>query len=201
MKKRHLPLLWHYLTVNSRKNRLFAGGVFLFFLLISTHAFTDTLDISVSRGNIGLSVTVLYQLDPSPSRIEPIESGLKSRIVFTIQYMERREGLFFFLGDIVLSELAVEYTGYKDFLEDTYILEDSRGRKMVFKTPAEFFQAFTRLQSVPLDTLIAPGNDGHHYLRAQVRYFPVKLLAPLTLVYILSPGDVIESGWQQVALP
>ena len=65
------------------------------------------LDIDVVRENTGLTATLVCRLNPSPSWIEPIESGLKSRIVFTLQLMERREGLIGFLGDIVLSERRI----------------------------------------------------------------------------------------------
>ncbi len=188
-------------TKNSRKNSRRSLGLALFFLLPVLAAFPEDVSVTLDREQGDLFATLVFRLDPTPVRLEPVEAGLKSRMLFTLQFMERREGLFSFLGDITVSEHTVEYSGYKDFLEDEYVLEDAPGRKTTFAWAPDFFKAFTRLERVLLNTPLPRERYNRCYFRAQARYFPVKLVAPLTLIYVLSPGNVIESGWQSAALP
>jgi hypothetical protein len=204
MKMRPLPPSQSCSATSSRKNSVRPAVlpvVCLFFLLAPQAAPAQAATVEVVRQAGNCIATIVFPLTPSPERLEPIEAGLKSRMVFTVQVMERREGFFSFLGDIILGETTIDYAGYKDFLEDLFVLEDGQGRKTTFTGGGDFFNAFSRVDALPLASLSPCASRPGRYVRVQARYYPVKLVAPLTLIYVFSPRGVIESGWRTAAIP
>jgi hypothetical protein len=201
MKKKPSPPLQSCSTTNSRRNRFgVPAAIAVLFLVFPRTAPAEEASLAVVRRAGGHAATIVFALDSGPERREPIEAGLKSRMVFTLQIVERRVGFFSFLGDVTLGETTVEYTGYKDFLEDLYVLEDAAGAKKMYASFGDFFRAFTRAEGIGFERFLPGGASPGRYVRVQVRYFPVKLVTPLTLIYVLSPGEVIESGWREAAL-
>ncbi|HEQ71917.1 MAG TPA: DUF4390 domain-containing protein, partial [Spirochaetia bacterium] len=143
-------------------------------------------------------LTARYRFGPGEDILEPLEDGLSSRIRFTIELCERREGLFAFLGDPVVNEERVEYIGYRDFFAGVFVWEDEFGGRSTFASPREFLDTFRTLTRYPLPEP-PPGSDHERfYIRVRVRINQVELTPPLTLIYLISRSGIYESEWYTV---
>ncbi|MBN2352292.1 MAG: DUF4390 domain-containing protein [Spirochaetales bacterium] len=151
------------------------------------------------KGRVYLSAA--FTLDSMRDVLEPIESGLKSRVVFTVQLVKPREGLLSFLGDIIVLEKTVSIVGYEDFYENVFVLEDETGRKTTYARENDFAAAFATLSRYPLGEFMRSRAGERCFLRLRAKVYPVQLIAPLTLVYLLSSSGVIESDWVRVDFP
>jgi hypothetical protein len=161
----------------------------------------DDLSVTLLSERNHLLLTAVYRLPSVRDILDPIENGLKSRVVFTLRLVEPRAGLFAFLGDATILEKTVAAVGYKDFFENVYVLEDEAGRKKTFAREDDFVAAFVSLSRFPLDEFLAARPGARSFLRLQAKVYPVRLIAPLTLIYLLSESGVLESGWVAVSLP
>jgi hypothetical protein len=148
-----------------------------------------------------LFLSAVFRLTASRDVLEPIGSGLKSRAVFTVQLVEPRSGLWSFLGDVVLLEKNVTFVAYKEFYENVFVIEDEAGRKTAFAREDDFAVAFASLSRYPLEEFLAARGRAGSFLRVRAKVYPVQLVSPLTLIYLLSSSGVIESDWERVALP
>ncbi len=206
MKKRPSAPLRSCSTVNSRRIKaprlILACGLLLAPLPLSAQpASGGRLSASLVAEKNRVFLRAAFALDSVRDVLEPIESGLKSRVVFTIQLVKPRTGLLSFLGDDVLLEKTVSFVGSEDFYENVFVLEDEAGRKKTFAREEDFAAAFATLARYPLDEFLRARDGERCFLRLRVKVYPVRLVAPLTLIYLLSSSGVIESDWVRVELP
>jgi hypothetical protein len=205
MRKRRSAPSRIFSTKSFRRNSAAVIAIGFFVLLASAcspvSAPTGTLSAAILEEKTGLVLTAAYRLVDNSDILDAVERGLKSRVVFTVQVVERRPPAFLFPAEAQVAEKIIETVGYKDFYENVYILEDAVGRKTAFERVDEFLSALTSLRGLPLGELLPGRKKSPLFVRLQVKVYPVKLVAPLTLAYLLSSSGVIESGWTLVALP
>ena len=186
---------------NLKKNSILLSFLAAFLFTSIGQGFGDNLKAAFVNDNSSFALDIEYEFGSFPSVLEPIEAGLKSQIIFTIQLCEKREGFFSFLGDIVLHEETVQYVGHKDFFEKVYVLEDAGGEKTVFANAEDFFYAFRTLRRYSVNHYLPSEKTPRLFFRVQVTVYQVKLVAPLTLIYSFSKEGVFESGWKTITFP
>jgi hypothetical protein len=164
--------------------------------LTTQNIFPDVLFAQLTVEDTHYFLTLDYQWEAEEEILEPIESGLKSEMTFIIQLCQKREGILSFLGDIVILEKIIHSTGYKDFFENVYVIEDESGDKMYFQAKADFIKAFQSLSRYPIDDFLWENKSILSFLRVKGRVYQVKLIVPLTLIYFFSSKGIIESDWK-----
>jgi hypothetical protein len=145
------------------------------------------------KGN-SCSLTVNFLSTEKQVVLTALEDGLKSQIIFQIKVYEKRDDFFSFLGDRLVSEYFPTFIAYKDFFDNTYIIEDHSGKKKSYSDTDKFLNAFFSLKDFIMEGM-DESRFSSYYVVVSVQMDSVRLIAPFTLLYLFPFKERFSSQW------
>lgn len=131
--------------------------------------------------------------------LSSVWEGLRAEITFQLRLYRRSSGVFAFLGDRLLSERRVYQIASFDFYENRYKILKGDRIAGEYETETEFLDAFFSLPETELGE-VETENVGEYYLLARVRMMPVKIIAPLNIITLISTETVFTTPWVEAEL-
>ena len=173
----------------------------LVFLLLLTPVRSSAQDARLEASLRGQKVygSVKYVGSQSQEVLASLWDGLKAEITFQVRLYRQNRGLFAFIGDRLLVERRVSQVASFDFYENRYKIQRDGQPLAEYSAEAEFLDSFFSLASVELGE-IEPSDARNHYLLGRVRMMPVKIIAPLNIISLFSPGTAFTTSWVEARL-
>jgi hypothetical protein len=195
-----MPLRSSSRTVSRRSRPVRRGLLTLAVLLALASALSaQTLDLRVDAAGGTVDTHLIFHWGQSAALIKSLESGLESRISFTIRLFETRRGWLPFRRDRLVAERIISRSAYLDRLDERYVVEQDGDRRS-FATDADLLSGFLNVEDAPFSgALLSPGRA--LYVVAQARFEPVLLMPPLTLVRLVGVMASVASPWMRTDLP
>jgi hypothetical protein len=131
--------------------------------------------------------------------LQSLREGLRSEITFQLRLYRRNRGLFSFLGDHLLIEKRVYQVAAFDVFENRYSIQREGRTVGEFEEQSRFLDSFFLLPEIEMGEIEA-GQASEYYLLARVRMMPVKIIAPLNIVTLFSPGTAFTTPWIEARL-
>jgi len=131
----------------SRRSRLLLA---LLFALSAVGLACQDLELSVRRDGPLVRAAAVFRWDREEELLSTLREGLESRITFTLRAFERSAGLLSLLGDRLLAEKTVARSAYFNFLDGTYIVEESDGARAAYTDLAALLTGFFSARGVAL---------------------------------------------------
>ena len=185
----------------SRRSRAVCRGVLTLVLLLSaaTAASAQTLDLRVDAAGGMVNTHMIFHWTQSAALIKSLQSGLESRISFTVRLFEARRGWLPFRRDRLVAEMTIARSAYLDRLDDRYVVEQD-GKRRSFAVDADLLAGFLTVADAPFTgSSLTPGRA--LYVMARARFEPVLLMPPLTLVSLVGATASVATPWVKTALP
>ena len=131
--------------------------------------------------------------------LQSLREGFSSEITFQLRLYRRNRGLFSFLGDHLLIERRVYQVAAFDVFENRYSIQRAGRTVGEFEQQSRFLSSFFSVPEIEMGEIEA-GQASEYYLLARVRMMPVKIIAPLNIVTLFSPGTAFTTRWIQAEL-
>jgi len=181
----------------SRRSRLLLA---LLFALSAVGLACQDLELSVRRDGPLVRAAAVFRWDREEELLSTLREGLESRITFTLRAFERSAGLLSLLGDRLLAEKTVARSAYFNFLDGTYIVEESDGARAAYTDLAALLTGFFSARGVALP-VPRQARRGPCYVSARVLFEPVRLSAPLSIVSLAGAAVSHTSAWVRAEIP
>lgn len=172
--------------------RLF-GIALLVLLYVSLPAGGQNVKLQAEMKGSTILASVSFRWEREEELLSSLRDGLESRISFTVRLYEKRPLLLPFLGDALAAEKSVSRNAFFDFLEGEFVVETENGLRTMFENPRDLLVGFFNI-SVPID---ARGLLQKPYVSVRVRFDPVRLMPPLTIVSLIGATGAYTSPWIQ----
>jgi len=172
----------------------------LIILFVGSFAlFAEQLNISANVKAERIIVNVSLDLEDYSNALKTIRSGLKSELFFEFRLYKKQHGIISLLGDRLVREEKVLYTGYYNMYDKYYILKRNNSSEVVFKDSDDFLRNFFSLKGYNLEYSFLSTAD-EYYLLCRVKYIPVKLVSPLNIVNFFTNSENITTKWEKITV-
>ncbi|NOY10333.1 MAG: hypothetical protein GXP33_15980 [Spirochaetes bacterium] len=190
------------MKTNSRRNKtrgVAPAILCLSLFIIPVNLFSEQL-IS-SAGIYGEKILVSAELEPKDYSevVKTMRDGLRPEIFYQFRLYKKQHGIMALLGDKLVYEDNLVYTGSYDLYEKRFFLKVKDDGEYTFIKSRNFLKYFFKLHNYSLSYSIK-GNVSDYYLISRVKYIPVKLVPPLNIVSFFINPDSVVTGWQRVTI-
>jgi hypothetical protein len=135
---------------------------------------------------------VFFRWDKEAELAASLRDGLESRITLTVRLFERKRAILPFFRDVRMVEKNLAKSAFFDFLTQQFVVESDEGTRDSFRDPKDMLASFFLWGEIPLmerDGLQEP------FITARVRFDPVALLPPLTILSLFGMTGTYTSPW------
>jgi len=163
-------------------------------LLLAIDAGGQELTLTAARTGDMVVASASFLWHRQEELTSTLRDGLESRITFTVRVYEKKSSLLPFIADRLVAEEVIARNAFYDFLDGRYVIETDTGARASYTDVAGLLADFLSLPSLLLPRC-RPWRDSGCYVAARVRFDPVRLMPPLTIVSLVGATATVTTPW------